>query len=432
MRRIAVVIPWFGADQTGGAEQQAWQGTTRLAARGHHVDVLTTCGRSFLDDWADNHFEPGVSIEAGLTIRRFPVVGRNRAAFDAANRELLAANDRPTPPGTCPVSRMTATTFVRENIHAPALYDYLSQNGARYTAVVFMPYLYGPTLRGLPLVADRAFLQPCLHDEAYAYLPEVEAVFHSARGILFNSEGEAELAARLYGPAMLEKGVCVGEGVEEAPAPATSVDDQPIQPAIRELIASVSRFILCLGRRDTTKNTDFLLRSFARFRADHPASRLSLVLAGPGALPAAEGADARAGVIDAGHVSAREKQLLLAHATALAQPSQNESYSRVMMEAWREARPVVVHGRCAATSRSVEACGGGWTADNETEWAGVFRTIDTVDSAELSLRGRRGEAYAALHADWNKVIARYEDVLRLRPRPASMHATAAPRKVEVH
>ena len=46
--RLALVIPWFGRELKGGAEQQAWQIATRLAAKGADVTVLTTCSQQFL------------------------------------------------------------------------------------------------------------------------------------------------------------------------------------------------------------------------------------------------------------------------------------------------------------------------------------------------------------------------------------------------
>ena len=86
---IALIIPWFGESLKGGAEQQAWQIATRLAARGHPVEVLTTCCRSFFDNWAENHLPAGATHEAGLTVRRFPVAERDHRIFDDLNRELL-------------------------------------------------------------------------------------------------------------------------------------------------------------------------------------------------------------------------------------------------------------------------------------------------------------------------------------------------------
>ncbi|MDP7078111.1 MAG: hypothetical protein QGI64_07605, partial [Desulfobacterales bacterium] len=82
MKRIAFVIPWFGRNLKGGAEQQAWQAATRLARRGHEVEVLTTCCQSFFEDWSSNHFSAGTSHEHGLNIHRFPVDRRDHKSFD--------------------------------------------------------------------------------------------------------------------------------------------------------------------------------------------------------------------------------------------------------------------------------------------------------------------------------------------------------------
>jgi len=62
MKPIAFVIPWFGESLKGGAEQQVWQVSNRLAKRGHKVEVLTTCCASFLEDWSTNHLPSGVEM----------------------------------------------------------------------------------------------------------------------------------------------------------------------------------------------------------------------------------------------------------------------------------------------------------------------------------------------------------------------------------
>src|SRR4029077_1236227 len=104
--------------------------------------------------------------------------------------------------------------FVQHNIESQALLDYLGIEGHAYHAFIFLPYMFAPVMLGLPLVAERAWLQPCLHDEPHAYLFETAALFRDAHGLLFNSEGELELAVKLYGPAILSRSVVVGEGVE--------------------------------------------------------------------------------------------------------------------------------------------------------------------------------------------------------------------------
>ncbi|WP_084185157.1 glycosyltransferase family 4 protein [Desulfonatronum thiodismutans] len=420
-RTIAIVIPWFGKDLKGGAEQQAWQMATRLAARGHGVEVLTTCGRSFQDHWAENHYPEGVSREDGLVIRRFALRRSSFHDFNALNGHLLRLDRDMLKPGVSPVPGNASEVFASDSVNAQGLLNHLRGQGQNYAAVVFLPYLYGPILNGLPLVAERAFLMPCLHDEAYAYLPQVERIFRKARGILYLSAGEQALAERLYGPGIVSKGVLVGAGVELV-APHAGSDTNRILDQAGEA------FVLCLGRRDPHKNTDFLVRAHQAYRSRHPESRLRLVLAGPGDRSYD---DRERGVVDLGLVSEEDKAVLLAKCRALFHPSENESYSRVIMEAWFSERPVAAHGRCLATATVVRRSGGGWLAETLDQWVDLFATVEQASEDELSSLGRLGQAYAREHASWERVVDRYEQALGLIPTSAPAPEPPETSRVEV-
>jgi glycosyltransferase involved in cell wall biosynthesis/SAM-dependent methyltransferase len=409
MRPIAIVIPWFGADLTGGAEQQAFQVATRLAARGHNVEVLSTCNRSFHSDWAINHYAPGVIYEHGLKVRRFLVDPRDDVTFGHVNDRLLAVDPSDFRAGVNPVTDEEAHTFVHENIKSAALLGYLRDEGDAYHAFIFLPYLFGPTTLGAPLVADRAWLQPCLHDEAYAYLPQTAELFRCAHALLFNSEGEMELALRLYGPGIYSRSAIIGEGIERP-----QYDDDTLAAALPAELRGAP-FVLYLGRREPLKNVDLLARAFLQFKSSHPTSKLQLVLAGPGQ----ESFGASIGIHDLGLVADEVKAALLAKCRALAQPSRNESFSRVIMEAWAAGRPVAVNRECPATAIAVQRSRGGWTAATEAEWADFFAGIAAITDKELGELGARGRRYAATHAEWDTVIARYESSLGLAPRQRS-------------
>jgi glycosyltransferase involved in cell wall biosynthesis len=276
--KLAVVIPWFGREVKGGAEQQAWQIATRLAARGHAVDVLTTCCRSHQDDWATNHLPAGATTEPeGFTIRRFAVDRRDRAAFDEVCSTLQQTDAADLQPGVPPVSAEESTIFANELIKSAALLEFLEAEKERYDWFIFLPYLYGPILHGVGIVGERAALQPCLHDEAYAYLPEVATAFHRAGRLLFNSEGELELALRLLGPGIWHKSHLVGEGVE---VDAFARNGSPARAAGAE----TDPFVLYLGRKEAGKNVPMLVDAFQRFRRARPNAKLKLLLAGTGAL----------------------------------------------------------------------------------------------------------------------------------------------------
>jgi glycosyltransferase involved in cell wall biosynthesis len=404
MKPIAIVTPWFGKELKGGAEQQAWQVAIRLSQRGHKVEVLTTGCRAFQDDWSVNHLPAGLSQEQGIKIRRFKVDNRDRASFDHINSLILSLRASDLKPGVSPVNLEDASVFCNENINSTHFLNYLKKNQEYYQSFIFLPYLYGLILNGLPLVANRAFLQPCLHDEAYAYLPQVANIFHLAKNLLFISEGEALLARQLYGPGVITKSVVAGAGVEVV----HHHNKENIQ--IKDFQVTQERFVLCLGRRDSTKNTDLLVRAYTNFKQKYPDSNLKLVIVGPGSPAFITNID---GLVDLSLVTEIEKEALLANCLALFQPSQNESYSRVIMEAWFYNKPVAAHRNCLATAMAVESAKGGWLAETEIEWSELFTKVDQLEEETLTTYGIRGHSYAKENAVWDKVMERYEAVLGL-------------------
>ena len=115
MKPVAVVIPWFGENLKGGAEQLAWQVSNRLAQRGHRVEVLTTCCKSFLDDWSTNHLRAGLKQVGGLSVRRFKVDKRKDDLFNHANTHALPVPTENLRACVNPLTFVSAVIFVTEN-----------------------------------------------------------------------------------------------------------------------------------------------------------------------------------------------------------------------------------------------------------------------------------------------------------------------------
>ena len=398
--RLAIVTPWYGRELIGGAERLAWELSHALVRAGASVDVLTTCCRSFLDDWASNYHRSGVSTDpGGVVLRRFPVDSRDRVAFNRANTVLTTMPRIGLRGDRTVLDPVQTRAFVNENINSKALLGHLRDQGSSYDAVIFVPYLYGPTLTGLQLVSERAFLIPCLHDEAYAYLEPVRAVFDAATGVLFNSVGEEETATAVYGPGVLGKSRIIGHAVEPVTPP-------PAPLAIGSFAPHRSRYVLYLGRQDSSKNIDFLIEAFRLFRKRRVATSLQLVLAGPRS--AAHTGD---GILDLGAVNEAAKAALLTYARALAQPSLHESFSRAIYEAWYARRPVLVHGECRATARAVEDAGGGWIGTTLEDWVRMFAEVDESADDAVDAFGARGWAAALDNGAWEVVARRTLDAV---------------------
>ena len=377
--RVAVVVPRYGADLGGGAEGLARWVATRLADR-HAVTVVTTCAHDYRT-WAD-HFPPGPSRAGDVEVLRFRVpVPRDTARFD--RWYTAAARGRLGPAGL--------ERWMREQgPHSPDLLDHLCLRGHGYDAVVFVPYLYATTWEGLPLVADRSLLIPALHDEPPAAFPIMDRTFRLARGLAFSTPEEREFCRRRFGRLDAASRL-VGMGVEEPPV----VERPPVEDP----------YILYLGRVDPSKGCRDLIAHHREARRADPATP-RLVMAGRIAMDLPDHAwlDAR------GFVEEDEKDRLLAGATALVLPSEYESLSLAVLEAWMRGRPVIVSDRSPVLVGQVRRASGGlWYRDTAEYTAAVTGlAADPALGVRLGAQGRR---YARGRVRPEAVRARLEELL---------------------
>lgn len=390
---LAIVIPWFGKDIVGGAEKHAYELAYQLVKKGFKIDVLTTCSKSFRDEWSENFHKPGSYNVNGISVKRFLVDARNKQLFDQVNISLLSKTAETLHPIYFDGTDEENEIWKQENINSSSLNYYISEKRSKYNAFIFMPYLYGITLKGIENAKDKAWLQPCLHHESYAYLPCVRESFINVKGIFFNSLGEQQLAANIYGPSIWAKGIVVGEGI--------TFEKRKIGELSHNLLGK--KFLLCLGRRCNEKNTNLLVDKFTEFKNSNPNSDLTLVLAGPG-----EHVYSGKEVIDLGLVTEHAKNSLLNNCKSLIQPSTNESFSRVIFEAWNYKKPVIVNQNCLATAHAVRESNGGYTVDSN--WSKTFTSIENAKKTTLSKLGNNGDLYRKKHYTWEKVIKKYESV----------------------
>ena len=83
--KVLVAVQRYGPEVAGGAEAHAREYALRLAARGHAVEVLTSCARDETT-WSD-HFAAGSDVVEDILVHRLPV----RRPRDPARFGSLAA-----------------------------------------------------------------------------------------------------------------------------------------------------------------------------------------------------------------------------------------------------------------------------------------------------------------------------------------------------
>lgn len=383
---VAFVPVRYGTQVVGGAETLTRLLVEELDGRGWPVEVLTTCA---LDPYSwTNHFPAGEETVHGITVRRFPTESRKytRKVFKTETR-ILAGEQ---------VSRRRQEFWIRNVVTSDALRRYLGEKRGDYRAFVFTPYLFGTTYQGVLEVPEKSFIIPCLHDEPYAYYEIYKKLMRTARGLMFNSVPEMELARRICGEDL--PGRVVGMGF----APYTANGER-----FRFKYAIEGDFVLYTGRREIAKNTPLLLRYFCNF-LENTGREVSLVLTGAGQVEIPFSFRNR--VIDVGFVDERDLRDAYAAATLICHPSTKESFSIMILEAWLAGLPCLIHGDCAVTRHHVEKSGGGlWF----TDYPGFHEALSFIldNPAARERMGERGRDYVLANYSWDEVVRNFTAVL---------------------
>jgi glycosyltransferase involved in cell wall biosynthesis len=388
---LAFVIPWYGRDIAGGAEAECRATARALAARGVPVEVLTTCARDHASGWGDHHPE-GLTEEEGLPVRRFKVRPRDADRYLRLHWRLELGGH---------VTSFEEEDFVRESINSTDLYAYLAAERDRYW-YAFIPYCFGTTWEGALMAPERSLLIPCLHDEPFAHLAWTRRVLRAVRRVCLHVPAEQTLAEALAGPGLDPAALAlVGEGVDPPP---------PADPArFRQKYRIDAPFLLYAGRKAKEKNTPLLLEYYARYRLTHPRRALKLVLIGAGGVRIPERLSQD--VLDLGFVPLQDKADAYAAALALCQPSQLESFSLVLMEAWLAGTPALVHAGCAVTREHCQASNGGLYFGDYWEFVEALELLQD-DPALRDRLGVSGRAYVLARYTWDRVTDNYLAVLR--------------------
>ncbi len=393
-RKLAFVVPRYGLEVRGGAELGARMIAERVSSiLGWPVEIYTTCALE-ATTWA-NEFPEGTVEINGVTVHRFRSASGRAPGFDRLSRRIL---NRPAM-----TSEVDGRRWIeRQGPVSPALLDAVGAGDA--DVVAFYPYLYHPTVAGLPMVATRgqaaAIMHPAAHDEAPIRLTLFRSVFDAADGLVFQTWGERRLVERLF-PIAHKRQVLVGLGVDRHDADhaaaaehlsAVGVGDRP--------------YLLCLGRIDDGKGAGGLAQWFAAYKERRPGP-LQLVYVGPVVNRPKPHPDVH--VI--GEVGEGAKWGLLERAQVLVNPSPYEAFSLVVIEAWMAGVPIVVNGRCEATVEHCDRSGGGLAF---TGYASFEAAIDRL-SADAHLRrhlAERGRAYVEAEFAWETIVDRYGTFLR--------------------
>jgi len=390
-KRYCFVVPRFGLGVGAGAETLMREIALRLAKRGEEVHVLTTCAKDNRT-W-ENSLPEDVTNEDGITVYRYKVDERNLNVWVPYQVNISEGIN----PGV-----EAQLDWLTHSVNSTGLYEHIKNNADSFDALFFGPYLFGTTFWGSLIRPDKSILIPCLHDENYAYLETLSSMFRLVKGCVFNANAEMEFANNLYGHI---KGGEVGMGFEPL--------DKDYVANLKPYLDLNLKYILYVGRKEMGKNAHKLIDNFvAAKNSGRIDENLKLVFVGPGSFDDLMRPQAlkRSDIVDIGFLSEADKHGLIKHALSVVQPSRNESFSIVLMEAWLLGVPVIVDSGCAVTREHVLESNGGLYYDSNDEFGEVVRYLEHDPNLCKAL-GSNGYEYVLNKYSWKAVLNRFDTVM---------------------
>jgi glycosyltransferase involved in cell wall biosynthesis len=397
--RILFVVQRYGSEVAGGAETCCREFATRLAARGHDVEVLTSAALSYLD-WA-NHYPAGTHDLDGVAVHRLRVDGQRDDRFFTPLNTRVVWGHKPVP------LHLQHQWMRAQGPWIPDIVPWLVERAAGYDVVVFFTYLYYPTWAGLPAAAALAptVLHPTAHDEPPIALELFRTMFRHPSAFAFLTEEELSLVEARFSIGRPYEVVGVGVELERhgdggaAFRAAYGLGDRP--------------YLAFVGRVDPAKGSEELLEFFAAYKEWAPAGPLALAVVGDPVRPLDEHPD----VIRTGFVSEELKESALSGALALAQPSYFESFSMILTEAWAHAKPALVQGHCDVLAGQCRRSGGGVPYRGYAEFGAAVDLLLADDALREHL-GKSGRRHVEECYAWDRVLDRYEALLGSVCKPA--------------
>lgn len=387
--KILYCVQRYGPEIAGGAEAACRSIAERLVARGHEVEVLTTCALSY-NDWAD-HFEPGTSVLNGVTVHRLRVRAPRRS------EQFVPLHDRVTV--GAPVAPGVQLDWLRTlGPEVPELGPWLDERGGEYDVIAFFTYLYATSGFGVELASVRAptVLHPTAHDEPAFWLEVYRPMLDAAAGFAFLTVEEMDLMDVRHGRVRDDELVGLG------------VDTELVGDGARfrrDFDLGDDPFVVYLGRIDPGKGPDELYR-FMVTLMDQARTDAKLVVVGEPVVSLPP----HPGVVFTGFVDEQTKHDALAAATVFAQPSYFESFSLSLCEAWVQGRPALVQARCDVLRGQATRSGGGIPYTGLAEFdAALSRLLG--DATLRDQLGAAGREYVRRNYQWPEVLARYERLL---------------------
>lgn len=389
--KVKAIISRYTTNSTGGAEKHA-RDILQLLPSEWEVEVFTSCAEDY-QTWK-NTYPEGESWDGGILIRRFR--SKKERKIRSFNRHL----DRIRNLHQNQTLKEEEKWIEEQGPFCPNLVKSLLISKDDTDVFIFFSYLYYPIVKGLEFLASKSIFIPMLHDELPAYFSIYKKAFTDSIYYAFNTPEEANLFQRIFGFTPSLQSI-IGTYIEEPqseeaekylptseniPAPSTKIQLSTKIPSPNDGFDKKfnSPYIFTLGRMDIGKGYLELIE-YVNIWNSNSDQKITLLVAGKN--PTQFQKKYQSDTIQfLGYISDEEKYTLMKNAILFINPSQLESFSIVIMEAWLMGAAVLVNGNSdVLKGHCVRSNGGLYYRDLDS----FLETIHIL-SKDPNLRKRMG------------------------------------------
>lgn len=410
MKKLAIVVQRYGIEVNGGAEYHARVLAEKLAEK-YSVEVLTTTAIDY-KNW-ENHYPEGLEIIHNIQVYRFPTINKKTKATKIARTKLVLSFklSRLLPSSKIfnfIVKKLNIANVSEKDIdhwiegqgpYCPDLIQFIGKNKNNYDVFIFFTYLYYPTVKGMPLVAEKSIFIPTAHNEKILFTKAYEKIFSIPKFILYNTKPEKNLIENHF-KNISENSDVAGIGIEKY---NDKIDKLP-----ERLIPK--KYFLYIGRIDAAKGCEQLLKYFINFIKKHPIYKdYTLVLVGKNYMKKVN----HPNIIYTGFVSESLKFSILKRAKALLMPSFYESLSLVTLEAMNEGIPVIVNKKCEVLYDHILASNSGAAYESEQSFSLILENYINKSFESLTNEGNLAQKYVEKNYSWESILKKFDKAINL-------------------
>jgi GT2 family glycosyltransferase len=349
--RIALVAASFSRDAMTRSDRFAFEFATHLALAGVRIEVLTTCARSSDPEAIPNYYRSGLDTSEAFPVHRFRAEEGDRSAY----RHALVALTNGTP--------VDEDVLIDERTRSPHLLAHLRSVAERYDAFLFTGVTAATTVRGVPIVEERAAIVPLLTDDPLAHLDIVRESAHRARMLLFTTEAEAALALEWYGAELRPQSRVIGLGVDVVPpderAPSWFVERRRGRPYI----------------------------------------------------VSTNGAAAGSDLVPLETIDPAERETVLARAAAVDLGAARDGFCPELFAAWAHGKPVIADARTPGAAPILRETGAGWLVNDDDERAAAQREALAATPEMLARLAESGRTYVETRMGWHRAAIKTAEAI---------------------